>query len=457
MNLSHEQQIAMDLFKEGKNLFITGPGGSGKSTLIREMVHYLEFNQKNYQVCAMTGCAAVLLKCRARTLHSWAGMGIANGPENKIIDKMIRNKKIAKVWKHTHVLIVDEVSMMSCKIFNIIESAARIIKQKYHLPFGGMQVIFTGDFYQLPPVGTPGEEDTSKFCFESERWNVAFPFQQHILLQQIFRQQGDETFQTILNEVRVGNISETSLNILKNQVGKKYQNEIPPVQIFPTRAKVDYVNKFMYDKLTDGEYVFEFQVCKNAAVYIDSGKMIEHEKLIECESFLPEDVEREIENLMNNHHRIKLLKLKVNTKVMCVHNIDVESGICNGSIGIVTKFQSEHLGGKEYPVVKFSNGVDMLMKPQPIQSETMPNIVITQIPLIKAWALTIHKMQGATLDSAEIDIGSSIFEKGQVYVALSRVKTLDGLYIKSLNANRIQKSEIVQTYMNKIMDSYRKK
>jgi ATP-dependent DNA helicase PIF1 len=191
-------------------------------------------------------------------------------------------------------------------------------------------------------------------------------------------------------------------------------------------------------------------------VYIESGKMIDHEKLIECESFLPEDVEREVENLMNNHHRIKLLKLKVNTKVMCVQNIDVESGICNGSIGIVIKFQSEHLGGKEYPVVKFSNGVTMLMKPQPIQSEIMPNVVITQIPLIKAWALTIHKMQGATLESAEMDIGKSIFEKGQVYVALSRVKSLEGLYIKSLAVNRIETSEKVHNYMNKIIDSYRK-
>jgi len=168
--LSPEQQYAFEKFKRGENLFITGPGGTGKTKLIQTFVEYMSINNIKFQVCALTGCAAVLLgNCKARTLHSWAGMGLANGPKDKVIQKIIKNRRTISGWNKVKILIIDEVSMMSKKVFEIIEQAGRNIK-KNPLPFGGIQVIFTGDFFQLPPVGNIEEEDTCKFAFESEIW-----------------------------------------------------------------------------------------------------------------------------------------------------------------------------------------------------------------------------------------------------------------------------------------------
>jgi ATP-dependent DNA helicase PIF1 len=253
--LSQQQQYALDQFKKGKNLFITGPGGCGKTFLIKHLIQDVD----KIQVCALTGCAALLLNCNARTLHSWSGIKIAKGTNRDVVTSVLRNKRALKNWRKINILIIDEVSMMSKKILEIIEEIARTARASVK-PFGGIQVVFTGDFYQLPPVETFGEPDSAAFCFESNQWNKIFEPENHILLQTIFRQK-DARYREILNQVRVGNINKENIDILQQYIGREYRTEdhagcsLP--KLFPIRSKVDLVNTTMFAKLKGKEYVFE--------------------------------------------------------------------------------------------------------------------------------------------------------------------------------------------------------
>ena len=193
-DLAKEQKLALKLCDEGKNVFIAGPGGTGKSLLIK--ILHKSYPTKEVRVCALTGVAAELIGCHATTIHSWAGTGISKGTEKQII-KNINQKDKHKNWLKTDVLIVDEVSMMSKKYFELLDSIGRKIRG-FNVPFGGIQVIFLGDFYQLPPVGDKSDPDTSKFCFESEIWKQTF--NESVILTKIFRQK-DREFTKILNSL----------------------------------------------------------------------------------------------------------------------------------------------------------------------------------------------------------------------------------------------------------------
>ena len=200
--LSKEQEYALAKFRKGENLFITGPGGAGKSRLIFHMTQCAKEARKSFQVCALTGCAAVLLKSGGKTIHSWSGIKIARGPKQKIIDDVLKKRTAVKKWRKVDILIVDEVSMMSEKIFDLLDTIGKITRGS-NLPFGGIQMVFSGDFFQLPPVGTYGEPDTEMFCFESPKWLTTFPMKNHIELETIFRQT-DPVYINILSQIRRG-------------------------------------------------------------------------------------------------------------------------------------------------------------------------------------------------------------------------------------------------------------
>ena len=204
MELSEEQQIAFNKYIQGQNIFITGPGGSGKSELIRKIYQHANTCGKTIQVTALTGCAAVLLNCSAKTLHSWAGIGLGNASIEKLVDKVKKNRFTKGVWTSTTVLVIDEVSMLSLKLFDALNQIGKAVRRSSK-PFGGIQVIFSGDFYQLPPVGDRDDPDTQRFCFESEEWFNVFPISCQIPLKKIFRQT-DTEYSTILNQIRVGKI-----------------------------------------------------------------------------------------------------------------------------------------------------------------------------------------------------------------------------------------------------------
>ena len=466
-NLSPEQEKAFLLFKEGKNIFITGAGGTGKTKLINIFNKYIENtyfsgkyqedttsikqcsitkcgNRKNIQICALTGCATLLLKCGAKTLHSWSGIKLAKGPSDKIILNVLKNKKCVSNWKKTHILIIDEVSMLSMKIFEIIEIIGRNIK-KCNLPFGGIQVVFLGDFFQLPPVSSLDEPDSEKFCFESSKWFDVFPIENHIELKTMFRQK-DPEYISILKEIRIGNISEKSVEILNKYVGRKKPEDIIPTKLFPVNVKANFVNQEMYSNINNkDEYIYECDIVENCEMYIDTGTDFSVEVKKKCKSISLEEKERETNSIINNMPCPKILSLKIGCIVMCRCNLDMDNGICNGSQGIVISFTEE----KEniYPVVRFENGAVKLIKYKSWQSEDYPCIAIYQIPLILSWAQTIHKMQGATLSSAEIDVGETVFEYGQAYVAFSRLKSLDGLYLLSFSPKKIKANpKVIEFY-----------
>lgn len=437
IKLSVEQEYAFEKFKQGENLFVTGPGGTGKTKLIEHLVSYCNKIGKKVQVTAMTGCATSLLppSCHARTFNSYTGIKLARGDKQKIIDSVLRKKSNRKNYKTIQVLIVDEVSMMSKKVFEIVNEIAKTARLNEN-PFGGLQVVFTGDFLQLPPVPNADEKDTHKFCFESTSWEKVFPYKNNIELRTMFRQK-DPVYQSILLEIRKGTISEENTRILQEYV-RPSNEESTISKLYPLKWKTDNHNASEYSKLVSHEHVFSCIRQSKCTTNLESNKPLSVEDMVKCENMNEQEKQYELNSLVNTSNFTEELCLKKGCVVMCTSNIDLERGLCNGSQGIVVGFSQEVEGIQPKPIVKYTNGMTRVMEPIFRQSEEYPSLAVGQIPLVLAWAMTIHKIQGATLDAAHMDIGQSIFECGQTYVALSRIKSLEGLYLSAFQPHNIR-------------------
>ena len=431
--LNIKQQTIFEKYLKGENLFITGPGGSGKTFLIKLIVEDAIKQQKPYKVCALTGCAAILLECGATTLHSFAGIGLANGPVNQVVERVVKNKYRKANWKNTELLIIDEVSMLSLKLFIILDLIAKRVKQKRDQPFGGMHIIFSGDFYQLPPVGNENDPDSFKFCFETPLWDELFQKKNQIILQTIFRQT-DEKYAKILNRLRIGEITKTGIEELQKCVNKKFEDNDNPTILMPLRKYADIINNKEYNKLDKtSEHIYE----------VKSVETIDKQN---THSIWPDDEKlHELQSLTNSIMVDKRITLRLGSVVMCVVNLS--STIYNGSKGIVVGFKDDN------PLVKF-NEITMLITPYVWQSDKIPILGIKQLPLIHAWAITIHKSQGMTLDKVYIDLGNDIFESGQTYVALSRVKTLEGLFLKNLDISKITINKKVKMFYTNLEENH---
>ena len=431
---SNKQLKAFESYKNGENIFITGPGGCGKSYLIQQIYKDAIKNNKRIYVTALTGCAAVLLECDATTIHTWGNIGIANEDYDKILKKIILYKKKDN-WLKTQILVIDEVSMMSQYLFELIDYIAKKIR-KNNIPFGGIQLICSGDFYQLPPVAfNVSDKKKKNFCFESPLWELTF--NKCLVFDKNYRQYNDKEYETILKEIRNNNLSIDNIEKLLDRTKKVIQKDIImyPTILFPLKKMTDDYNNKQFKNVIKENPEVEIKTFKP--------KIHKYNKITKKYDILENNKKTEI--IKNKCLKSSMLDDEINLcigcKVMVITNIDFENEIVNGSQGVIINFIDN------LPLVKFKNCERVIE--QMTMKTSDDQYMIYQIPLILSWALTIHKAQGISLDSARINLGSSVFEYGQTYVALSRVKTLNGLYLDSIDFKKIKTNpKVIKFYKN---------
>jgi ATP-dependent DNA helicase PIF1 len=415
-NLSKKQKEVYDLIIKGKNVFLTGLAGSGKSTIIR--LFYREYkNTRNIAVTSTTGTSAILIN--GSTLHSYLGIGLGTG-DIEFLYLNIKNKSyILSRWLSLNTLIIDEVSMLDPNLFDKLENLARVIR-KNDLPFGGIQLILTGDFLQLPVV------NSDKFCFESKSWNKCVD---HVVyLNDNFRQD-DIEFQTCLNEVRTGKMSQKTIDILKSRENAELKNDfgILPTKIYSLNREVDEENEKEVNKL-----------------FIKNPELEFYEYHMEY-TILKKNMRNVDEKIKKNCNAPVVLELCAGVQVMLLYNLDLEAKLANGSRGVVIKFIDER------PVVRFLTGEERIIDIHSwkIQENGVDIFEIKQIPLRVAYAITTHRSQGLTLDYAEVDL-NNVFEDSQAYVALSRVKRLEGLSIRNFKIGSFFSNEKAIDFYDKL-------
>lgn len=437
MELNADQTAAFDAVKSGANLFLTGPAGSGKSYLIRQIVAWAESAGKTVGLTALTGCAALLLGNKAKTLHSWAGVGLGRDSVDALVASINRYPGSKRRWRRTDILIVDEISMMTPELFEKLDAVGKRVRNSTK-PWGGLQLILCGDYFQLPPVvkGISGEmAGPGRFAFESPTWATARL--QPVILSKIERQT-DPAFQQLLNECRIGEPSETTIALLKSRQGLDWKSKmIKPTLLFSRNTDVDTINEKNIGALKKPLRIFDAVT-----------DVVRNPDAPDVEIPTGEALERIVNKLDNDANYAPHLELCVGAQVMLLINKDIELGLVNGSRGVIIDF-----GPAGDPVVQFLHGDPVLVGRHEWVSNECPHVARKQIPLRVAYAVTIHKSQGATLDCALVDIGASTFEYGQAYVALSRVRNLESLYIHSLVPSKIKAHPSVVRFYQHLMEA----
>jgi ATP-dependent DNA helicase PIF1 len=415
--LSPEQKQAIYAIEDGDSIFVTGSAGTGKSFL-------LQYLRRNYlgaglHITASTGIAAVNIG--GQTLHSWSGIGLGNMPLEATIQNLFSAKfsRIRKRIKNAKMLAIDEVSMISAATFDLLDGVFKAVRNN-DKPFGGLQMILFGDFLQLPPVERGNEIN---FCFCSQAWKNLNP--RTFILKKVFRQQ-DQKFVNLLDNIRFGNINEADIELLKSRFNLTDSNAaIRPTMLVSHNAQVELINREELKKISETSKFFMAEFVGDAMKF---------------------------DFLRKNCLAYEKLELKIGSQVMMLKNTYQKDGIINGSLGIVRGFSDK----KGHPIVEFQNGQKITITPEEWALEKFDEEIggmkteaqMIQIPLILSWAITIHKSQGMTLDKVRCDL-SKVFADGQIYVALSRVKTIEGLYIDGLDFRRIKANQdVVEFYKN---------
>ncbi len=406
------QKDALEILKMGYNCYITGAAGSGKTHLLNEYIKFLKNKGVEIGVTASTGIAATHMG--GTTIHSWSGLGIKDELTEYDLEDLESKKYLFERFKNTDVLIIDEISMLHNFRLDLIEKIARHLKRN-QLVFGGMQVILCGDFFQLPPVSRMGERE-SEFPYKSETWkklNLKVCY-----LEEQYRHK-DEKFIKILNGIRKNNLSEESIYCLNSRNNACLKAGIEPTKLHTHNINVDSINDMELNKLPGQIFAYKME---------DKGK----KNLVEA--------------LKKSCLAPEMLRLKVGARVMFVKN-NFEEGYANGTLGKVV--ECSNYG----PKIMLSSG--KLITPEKvnwvIEDEGKIKATITQYPLRLAWAITVHKSQGMSLDAVEVDLSKS-FEKGMGYVALSRVRTLDGLKLVGINKNALEVREDIMEFDEELQE-----
>lgn len=389
------QKEALDILKAGVNVFLTGAAGSGKTYLLTQYIQYLKENEVVVAVTASTGIAATHLG--GRTVHSWCGMGIEDELSVEKISALKKRNYLAKSVALTKVLIIDEISMLSAKQLDLINHICQAFKEDMR-PFGGMQVVFCGDFFQLPPVGR-GEKD-ARFVTESEIWNS---MDLHVCYLEEQHRQSDKKFVQLLRDIREGKVTEETRKLLGKRIGKAPKASIRPTKLHTHNIDVENYNIAELSKIRGREKVYEME---------------------------GEGLEKLVENMKKGYCLApQLLGLKVGATVMFVKN-NFGKGFVNGTLGKVKEFDED----SGFPMVETLSGDLIEASPEQWTVEDGKEVIasVRQVPLRLAWAITVHKSQGMSLDAAEIDLNKT-FEYGMGYVALSRVRSLSGMQLTGFN------------------------
>ena len=421
------QSDALKILKTGANVFLTGAPGAGKTYVLNQYTQYLKEHDIYVAITASTGIAATHVG--GVTIHSWSGIGAKQNITDYEVDELEGKKYLWKRYEQTKVLIIDEISMLSADLLNSVNKVCKSFRRN-DLPFGGMQIVFVGDFFQLPPITRKGEE--TKFAFESVSWRELNPIVAYITEQ---HRQEDDALLGILDRIRRGDVEE-EFEELRDRLDVSFEDVIKATKLYTHNADVDDINKKELEKIENDEEYYE----------MDSKGKGNHVQRLKESCLSPEN-----------------LCLKVGAVVMCTKN-NFDVGYVNGTLGEVIDFEKE----TGHPIIITNQGKELVIEPVSWTVEDGDKIIasISQIPLRLAWAITIHKSQGMSLDAAEIDLGRA-FEYGQGYVALSRVRTLGGLKLLGFNAQALMvhpkiievdkkfrsKSDQILEYLNKKTDA----
>lgn len=395
------QAEALAILKTGVNVFLTGEPGAGKSYTIRQYVQYLRSCAIDPAITASTGIAATHIG--GMTLHSWSGIGINKTLNAAELKEIAGRERLAKRIKNTKVLIIDEISMFDGRTLNLVDAVCKKIRDSEE-PFGGMQVIFVGDFFQLPPVSRP-DEPLPQFAYESDAWRAVNPMICYLSEQ---HRQEDEAFLELLSALRRGRVTDDHRKLLGERQIVFMDDDFGEItKLFSHNQNVDRMNEHALGRLEGDVKIFRM------AGY---------------------GIPPLVEQLKKGCLSPELLALKDGARVMFTRN-STDGSYVNGSIGEVIGF-SQDTG---YPIVKLRSGkrIEAALTEWKIEAEGKTVAAIVQVPLRLAWAMTVHKSQGMSLDAAVIDL-SSAFAYGQGYVALSRVRSLSGLHLQGLNERALE-------------------
>lgn len=447
------QSSALNILKTGQNVFLTGSAGSGKTYTLNQYIDYLRARRVPVAVTASTGIAATHMN--GTTIHSWSGIGIKDELSERDLTNLSRKQFLADRLKDTAVLIIDEISMLHAKQINLVSQVLKHVR-KNDKAFGGIQVVVAGDFFQLPPIGSKGESNREKFAFMSEAWldakfHICYLSEQHRQVSEAAN--GGLDLDDILNQIRRQEVTFEAIAALEATFDQD-------VDIKRTRL---YTHNLNVNKINDKELT-EL-----------SGEMMRFEATSVGDSKLVETLKKTVRTQDE-------LILKVGSKVMFIKN-NTELGVSNGTMGELIgfaavkinddkdsndnliaddettvdtdedkadntknkakdkeKLKDKKITTQKMPVVRLNSGREVIAEPEEwiIEDETGEVLAsYEQVPLCLAWAITIHKSQGMTLDAAEIDL-SRTFELGQGYVALSRLKSLAGLQLLGMNEMSLQ-------------------